>query len=524
MDLAPPDLPKPAPHARPRTEDDVSDLPPLDGDAADGEPSDEHAGPFDESELIKDDGGDPFDDATGEGDALPEIQGPFEVAEGVSFLDAAEADALDIGAHDLVGEEGERLSDDGHEGREEDRPHEDYGLAEDPHTAIDAGEEGPETDDEALSDAGLPPLDQDDDGAQDAAEAFFEGDLLEGPHGRQGPQGLRVGGHTWSARWERFGAPLTLPPCRALSRVRGGVLSVGREIVRVELEGATERLPARGLLGGEATRVIVAGKELFVTTERGGLFVSRDGGASFEDVPGWRELVRPEEAAAGLDVVASQDGTLWGRTAQGSLLSCKDHGEHWEKGDVDGFVHALGVDEEGNALVLVRGLAASEVLRRSGDGGQACWLRVALPAGLLGSSLKLPASIVAHGKSIAIAVDGAGVFRSVLGAVWSRLAGTGAVSVTAMAMLDESGTVVVGLHGSEDDDEDRDGTRLARVGADGELSVVFAWDEQAEGEAGVTAIAVDEAHEVVWVGGGFGVAAFQPKMPPLDLAHARERA
>jgi hypothetical protein len=483
-------------------------LPPLDGELGDAEQGEPDAERLDDDEIPKDDGGDPFDDATGEGDVAPDLleSGASGEDDAASLLDGGEADGLDIGAPDLVRALGDddsaRLTD---EGRDDDRPHEDYGLGEErAASALDAGEEGPETDDESLSDDGLPPLDQDDDGALDAAESFFDGDLSEAHASR------RPG---WSTLWERFGQELSLPPSRGLARVRGGVLSAGRELVRVDLEGAVERLAARGLRGGETTRVLVAGEDIYVTTERGGLFASRDRGASFAAVSGWREHVRPDEAAAGLDVVSSVDGSLWGRTAQGSLLSCSgDGGERWEKADVDGFVHAVGTDEAGNVVALVSGLGAIEVLRRALPRG--AWSRTAIPADLLASPVTGAVTLAAHGASVAVAVEGEGVVRSIGGGAWSRLAGVSAP--TAMVMLDASGVVVLG--------DGRAGARLVCVGADGESRAVAVWDagegadggdgadEHAEADAGVTGIAVDDAHEVVWVGGAFGVAAFQPKM------------
>jgi hypothetical protein len=210
--------------------------------------------------------------------------------------------------------------------------------------------------------------------------------------------------------------------------------------------------------------------------------------------------VRPEEAAAGLDVVGSERAGLWGRTAQGALLSSAD-GENWEKTDVDGFVRAVTVDEEG-VVALVQGLGVSEIVRR-GDAG---FSRSAVPTELMGEGLTAPATLVARGTTLAIAIEGEGILRSLAGGPWSRLVGTEAA--TSMALLDASGTLIVAESGGDGDPQ----SSLLRVGADGEGKVVAVWEERAEGETGVTAIAVDEAHEVVWVGGGFGVAAFQPRM------------
>jgi hypothetical protein len=484
-----------APKADPKAVDELPfGLPPIDGDDGDGEGDrDSEQAPaelLDDDAIPKDDGGDPFDDSTGEDAAVTDVPD----ADGEeSMLDAGEAGGVDIGGHDLVAQlDASELASGIHE--EEGAAHEDYGLKDEaaaPH--LDGGEDGPESDDESLTDDGLPPLEQDDDGALDQAEAFFDADLSMGEPRR-----------AWSSAWERLGAQLSLPPSRALARIARGVLSAGRELSRVDLEGAIEPLVAKGLRGAEATRVLVLGESLFVTTERGGLFRSTDGGKTFTELPSWREHVRPEDAAAGLDVVGSDQG-LWGRTAQGYLLVSVDKGELWEKSDVDGFVHGLGMDDTGAPVVLVRGVAASEVLRRTASG----WTRTPLPRELLSSQENGPASLSARGKSVAVAIEGEGVVRSIDGGVWSRLPGT--QQVTALAMLDATGSVVVAVQGAgREREEEGSAVRLLCFGADGEPRTVAAWDEP--NDVAITGIEVDDAHEVVWVGGGFGVAVFQPRM------------
>jgi hypothetical protein len=540
----PPTAKRPGPDAprAPTNEDDtVADLPALDG--GEGEDGDADVRGLDDTEVsegLRDDGADPFDDSTGEsaggtlqGDAASELAGLDD--ETASLLDAGEADGLDVGAHDLVGgdEASEKLTDDG---REEERLHDDYDLRDDAvHTALDAGEEGPMADDESLTDEGLPSLgdDDDDDAVQDAG-AFFDGDLAGGLAARA----LAGRDDAWASQWERFGSPFSVPPARALAcggRGARSVLAAGRELVRIDLEGATERLAGRGLAGGEATRAVQAGDDLYVTTETGGLFVSRDRGATFSELPAWRDRVRPEEAAAGLDVTASADGALWGRTAQGGLLTSRDRGERWEKVDVDGFVRALGTDDAGRPVVFVRALGMSEVLRLAAESAasHAAWTRAKLPQELLGPAMDGQATIVAWGVAVAVAIEGEGVLRTLDGAQWSRV--TGAATVTAMAMLDAAGALVVALPAPVGEPSV---LRLARVGADGEAREAARWEERSEvggsrdsvdgadgldalegephdldgGEAGVTALVVDHAHQVVWAAGSFGVAAFQPKM------------
>ena len=502
------------PAAKPPTaaDDDLpGDLPALDGDGEDGDASTDHER-LDDDEMPTEDGNDPFDDATGEADAAPELMGLDD--EKSSVLDSLEAGDLDIGAADLVGEEGDHLLDEG--GGDDRGRDEDFGLRDDESVAaLDGGEEGPTAEDEGLSDAALPPLGadaeaQEDEGFDDAG-AFFDGELRH-------LHAARALSDAWSSVWERFGSPLSVPPSRFLARSGSGVLSVGRELVRLDLEGDVARLAAKGLRGGDATRVLVSGDDLFVTTDEGGLFVSGDAGATFAELSAWREQVTPEEAAAGLDVVASTGGVLWGRTAQGALLKSSDRGVRWEKGDVDGFVRAVGTDREGGAVLLVRALGAHEVLRRTADG----WSRLVVPSELLERGFAGHASVDACGGTVAIAVEKDGVFRSVDGGSWSHLAGTEAV--TAMAILDGAGTLAVALHGRAPggSSESEPQTTLVRVGADGEPKVVAVLGDRGERgdsssvavdeEPGVLAMAVDDEHQVVWVAGGFGVAAFQPKM------------
>jgi hypothetical protein len=471
-----------------RTDDDVPGLPPMDGQDDEREAE---APPLDEALHPNDDGGDPFDDATGEGDVLPDLA--EDGAEGGWLGDTEAAEGLDVGAADLIGSEEDDLLSDNDDA---DVPMDDFDLArEESRVALDGGEEGPVTDDDTLDEGGLPRLEADDDGAMDDPGSFFDEDLGEKTPG------------TWSTPWERLGAPLSVAPTRALARSPRGVVAAGRELVRIDLEGTVEPLLAHGLEGSEVTGLHGlhrAGQDVFVTTEAGSLFVSRDEGATFAEAAGWRIHVRPEEAAAGLDVVVAIDA-LWGRTGQGMLLRSADGGESWAVADVDGFVRALSTDSAGRCVILVRALRASEVLRLRSGAEE--WDRTPLPLDLVPAELTGRASIVAGDGTVAVALEGVGVFRALEGAGWSRIAGTEAV--TAVALLDDAGTMVVAVAGADGGERQ---SSLLRVGADGDPKVVAVWDDRPEGDAGAVAIAVDEAHQVVWVGGGFGVMAFQPRM------------
>jgi hypothetical protein len=78
--------------------------------------------------------------------------------------------------------------------------------------------------------------------------------------------------------------------------------------------------------------------------------------------------------------------------------------------------------------------------------------------------------------------------------------------VTALAFVDDQGTLLAATYSAGDDT-----TALVRVDRAGGASVVArigpaSGDADADGR--VVAMAVDEPHGVVWVAGGFGVAAF----------------
>lgn len=157
----------------PPDDESLDELPPMDGGDDDvGEPP---------AEDLDDDSGegdaDPFDDATGEADSLDEmtVEGALGTAAGRGLAretgqeigaqengwldDAAEADDLEIGAHDLeIGESDDLRSDVDEPGVGE----EDFGLGDGESKAdIDGGEEGPDAADEELRVEDLPQLDAD---------------------------------------------------------------------------------------------------------------------------------------------------------------------------------------------------------------------------------------------------------------------------------------------------------------------------------------------------------------------------
>lgn len=164
--------PPPADPARPSpaAADDDLDLPALDGEIEDGEKTevlDAH-----EDFDVRDDGGDAFDDATGEGDPVETIV--VEGAEGGWLDDAEDASSIDVGGFDLsLGGDDGGIGDDDAAGAGAD---DDLDLGDESVTA-DSGEEGPLADDEELREEDLPALDADDDG-EIADEALYDRSLI----------------------------------------------------------------------------------------------------------------------------------------------------------------------------------------------------------------------------------------------------------------------------------------------------------------------------------------------------------
>jgi hypothetical protein len=73
-------------------------------------------------------------------------------------------------------------------------------------------------------------------------------------------------------------------------------------------------------------------------------------------------------------------------------------------------------------------------------------------------------------------------------------------------MLDEAGTLVAAVYGESDDS-----TGLIRVDGEGVASLVArlgAARDDADADGRAVALAVDDPRGVLWVVGGFGVAAF----------------
>jgi hypothetical protein len=393
-----------------REDDELDELPPLDDEPA---PAPE----ADVGELLEEQKGDAsLDDATGEDAPVDTDELDVNEAEGGWLEEPADAPDLDLGDVAMVelGDlGGDDLEEPGVEGQ-------DFGLVEGPeHGDLDAGDEGPVAADEELREEDLPDLDADDEGdLQDAA-------LVEAGFAADEPAGL-----PWAAQpWSRVGAPVPLVSATALACAARGALVAGRaeggapELVRVDLEGASQALAAEGLDVAQVRALEVEGDTVVAVIDGGAARISRDGGARFEPA----ERVPPADAALA-------------RTLE----------------DLD----------------------APEA--------------------------RAPAVTARRGSHVAYAARRGGVVRSAGDGTWRAFPWEG--SVTALAFVDDRGTLLAATYSDPDDT-----TALVLVDEPGRTSVVArigATRSEPESDGRVLAMAHDAAHEVVWLAGGFGVAAF----------------
>ncbi len=395
--------PTPAPATRPlrdARDDDLGELPPLDGDVRDA-PQPE----VEDDDAPREEGEASLDDSTGE-NATSDEELDLDESDGGWLDEPADAAGLDLGDTGIdLG--AERASEDVDDGKEESSvAHEDLGVsgasASPERVGLDAGDEGPIDPDEELRDEDLPSLDADEAGDVDES-------LLIDPSFAEGePHGL-----AWAAApWDRVGAPLPIARAIAVACAGRGAVVVGRgeggdrsELWRVDLEGACQTLPARGLDVASVRGLEGLGLSLSARVDSGATFVSIDGGVTFR-----------EQAAAGAPPVSRFPPA---RTARGA--------------------------------------------------------HVAQPAAL------------------------GGVLRDDVAHAWGG-------RVTALAFLDDAGRLLAAMYSDADDT-----TALVHLDASGKASVVArlgATRSDADSDGQVLSMAHDEARGVVWLTGGFGVAAF----------------
>ena len=418
-------------------EDELDELPPIDGDGADDPETmadlEEVGGP----EPNDAGAASPLDDSTGEDDPLDaaaldglDAVENDEAGAGGWLDEAVDSPDLDLGETSLLdaGEEGVSLEDP----EEPVAADDDFGVGEGAErTSLDLAEEGPVNADEELRDEDLPALDADDTPEEDG-RAEDEGLLDERVIGDE-PLGLPWAAYPWTRVGPQLGlANVGLPGgITALACAARGALVAGRaasgahELIRVDLEGSRQVLRAEGLNAARVAALAADSEAVVAVAEGGRLMLSQDGGARFE------AAVVPEGVAAADVALAS--GILWVRTRTGSLLSARP-GRVLERcavpgtlvslaSDGSGGVVALAVDETGGPATLVRG---------NGNGTVTCEA-VQAPVGRPATWLSARGDHVAY---VAASARGGVVVRRPDG-TWHRLHWEG--RVTALAMVDAVG-------------------------------------------------------------------------------------
>jgi hypothetical protein len=494
-------LPMPMPRVLSvRDDDELDELPPIDGDAGDSPDAttdlDDEIGPPREGDAGGESG---LDDATAEGNPpdLSELDG--DEAESGWLEEAADSPDLDLGEGVSLDwlqlrEETVSLED----GEEPPSADEDFGIGEGEGASLESAEDGPLDADEQLREEDLPAMDADDEGENDAK--VEETALLDDRFVGDEPLGL-----PWAAEpWARVGPPADLSwvglagGVTAIACASRGALVAGRSesgdhvLMQVDLEGARHVLPGDGLDGGRVGAIAVEGDAIAAVSEGGRVWLSRNRGARFECLP-----VMDGVAAAD---VAVAFGVVWVRTRTGSLLAARP-GKAIERCLVPGLVVAIANDGSRG----MRGLAVDDgglpatLLRGTADGSVLCEA-VQTPDGRPSSLLATRGDHVAYVSSTPKSVL---VRRGPEGG-WRRFVWDGRVS--AITFVDDDGTLLAATY-SEGDDT----TGLVRLDALGRAALIArlgAARDDADADGRVVAISCDDPRGVVWVAGGFGVAAF----------------
>ena len=465
----------------PPGEDELDELPPLDGDANDAPEAESEV----ELEDLDDASEASLDDATGEDEPADTEDLELDESETGWLEEPNETPDLDLGDVAITEfREGECAADDAEEpGAGE----EDFGFGDAPERGgLDGGDEGPLDADEELREQDLPALDADEEGDLEDAALVDEGFAADEPLGLP-----------WAAApWERVGAPFALVGARAVACAGPGAIVAGRseageaQLVKVDLEGASQALGASGLAPARIGALAVEGSTVAAVDDDGTVLVSRDGGQTFLATP---------LATAGLHAaqIAIVDRALWIRTRAGALLFAPPVGELRREpvpgavGALAGGVRAgeqaaaLALDAEGRPTALLRGLADGSLSRETLDA----------------PDVAQPGILAVRGGALAYAPRRGGIAVRDAGGKWRSMTWPGLV--TALAFVGDGALLAATYTDSEDS------TTLVHVGVDGEPRVVArlgAMRDDVDSDGRVLSMAHDEAHGVVWLAGGFGVA------------------
>jgi len=472
-------------------EDDLDELPPLDGDAGDA-PAVADEDPL--LDLGDPDGSDdePANLVAEDGIALVQERAePSWVGEDVDNpqVDLGDSGLLDVAEPATAAGQDEL-------GRTED----DSDLAEDfVGEGADSGEEGPVDADDELRDRDLPALDADE-----------EGDLGDDDRTGKSPLADEPIRAMWAEEpWRSVGAPVQLGGVRAMAQSGRGVVvavaaprasappqgqATSAKLFHVDLEGNCQSIAGGGLDDIEIDALAADGPCAGIVaalSSHGRLFVSSDGGRQFRPCAG-PLLAR----------VAVAGATVWGRTPAGGLVAWPDAAA---AGAVDvglGGVLAIAADEQDLVAVAADASGGLEklILRRL-DAAAECH-------SLVGAGVAIEPSV-----DVSSAAARAGYFACVSDSRVFRIAPTGRFEdlgpwsepVAAVAFIDDAGTLLVAVS------SDVDATAaLVRVDASASRALVAhaGVGYRVPGRACDVSLTVDGSRGVVWVAGDFGVEAF----------------
>jgi hypothetical protein len=330
-----------APHVEDDEDDENIDLPPLDADE-----DDETREPEELDDLVpalREDSGDPFDDANAQD---LDVGGDLEGVVDETLDEDASDEPVDIGPMDegISAFEGASDSTADDEATAETHGDDDDLLDRLVHDDDDGGAEGTgENVENDVDEAALPELDASD---QDEGDDQLAYTLLE-----EASTGLVP---PWAAsRWGLIEGAGATVPCVAVTSVGGRVLAAGDVVLAVD-EGA--HAARQTGLAAASTAIAANDETTVVATARGGLMVSRDGGASGSPVAGFRSGKSPATLAATPGRIwILQEGALWSITGpDGAPVPVRDSGI-LAMAASGGTVVACAARVEGPAIERLRG-------------------------------------------------------------------------------------------------------------------------------------------------------------------------
>ena len=279
-------------------------------------------------------------------------------------------------------------------------------------------------------------------------------------------------------------------------------------------EVAGEPAALEGLRGGAIVSLALdareAGGAVFVSTERGGLFRSRDRGTTVEPAAGWRAHIAPppEGSRVAGPALATGSGTLAVLAETGRVATSLDGGDQWD-GPLEGpDARAIAIDDAGTLYRLTFAPGRAALVAADASGGARL---VALEPFFAALDDDAGLALAVSGRAIAIASErGAWVSRDG-GEHFAPLTGSTGARCIAFEGKSDDAALLIATQG-----EAHDATLLLRARPGEEPVVVsdLAAAVAARGEQHVapSAMAWDDVRGVAWVALGARVLALRPPL------------